>query len=526
MVIQNLQEAGCTERFVLFIDGLRAAVCVEEETAPFFQKEPVLLPGVGESIQSGDGHAVRILKNREGAVRTPENGIFVSGVGGNEFSGGDGENAEPDGDEHFHGVVLTEPLIDEFQNFRGGPAGERAVLDECFRNDHEERRGNTFSGNICHDEGEMVVIDQVEVVEVAADLPGRLHAGEEIEFSAFREGRENRGEHGGLDAVRDVKLRGDAFPVCRDTDEILPGGFDALLHVQDGFRKSAHFIPDFQDGVEAAGFHGRLAGEAVCLPGDPVNRQDQGPAQHDRGADGGDQDDEDGDPGNFAEHGPRGIHELAHDFLHAENADGLSGAAADGERDRDVLARAGIRLPADDRGVFALFIGAAVGADVVGAGGLLPVPGLEDREAVLERRVDSVEDIGDFGIILIRNQDIEEGAVLGICEGLERVTGLLIFFLQGGVLSGVRLKIILQMIAVDEGDGGQPRLAGVFNKLIGHGTQVFAAADDGAEGAEGDQDNGEIDDDADGQAVTPGVQIPDRMRNATGAGSIFLLSGR
>ena len=69
----------------------------------------------------------------------------------------------------------------------------------------------------------MFLIDEVEVVEVAAHGPGRVHGGVEVDLGPVREGRENVGQHGRLDPCGKVQLRADAF--------LLGGGGGELVHV-------------------------------------------------------------------------------------------------------------------------------------------------------------------------------------------------------------------------------------------------------------------------------------------------------
>ena len=52
----------------------------------------------------------------------------------------------------------------------------------------------------------MIVIDQEKIIEIAADLLGGRHAGVDVKFTPFREGREGVGQHGGLDVRRQLQL--------------------------------------------------------------------------------------------------------------------------------------------------------------------------------------------------------------------------------------------------------------------------------------------------------------------------------
>ena len=57
----------------------------------------------------------------------------------------------------------------------------------------------------------MIFVDQEEIIEISADLPGRTHGGINIEFPSVRERREDTRKHTVLNPVRHMKLCTDAL---------------------------------------------------------------------------------------------------------------------------------------------------------------------------------------------------------------------------------------------------------------------------------------------------------------------------
>ena len=66
----------------------------------------------------------------------------------------------------------------------------------------------------------MILINKEEIVEVAADLSGRIHHSVNVELSALRESRENTGQHALLDLVGHVQLRADPLLLRGDTPHL------------------------------------------------------------------------------------------------------------------------------------------------------------------------------------------------------------------------------------------------------------------------------------------------------------------
>ena len=73
------------------------------------------------------------------------------------------------------------------------------MMDQGGRQHHEKGSGNALAGYVADDQAQVILINQEEVIQVAADLPGRGHGGIEIELMSVRERRENLGQEAGLD---------------------------------------------------------------------------------------------------------------------------------------------------------------------------------------------------------------------------------------------------------------------------------------------------------------------------------------
>ena len=80
-----------------------------------------------------------VLFNDEAGVPAVKNGVFVAGAGGDQASGGDGQDAQPDGDEHAVLVALAEAVVDVAEDVSGAGvvAGLGHIFDQGLGDDHE-----------------------------------------------------------------------------------------------------------------------------------------------------------------------------------------------------------------------------------------------------------------------------------------------------------------------------------------------------------------------------------------------------
>ncbi len=127
--------------------------------------------------------------------------------------------------EHHFLIGLTELLIGKGQ-YRSGivkaHGHKRQIFEDGLAAHHEQRRRYAFPGYISHGYGQMAVIQHIEVIEIAADLFGGVHAGKEVKVRALK--IEIMGQYTLLDIGGDIQF-----------------GFNALVF-GGGFRKIGHFV--------------------------------------------------------------------------------------------------------------------------------------------------------------------------------------------------------------------------------------------------------------------------------------------
>ena len=96
----------------------------------------------------------------------------------------------------------------------------------------------------------MIVVDQEEIIEIASHFLGGIHGCIDIKFIPLGEGREDPGQHIGLDLGRDGQLRSDPFFLGRhflQEFHIIPQLDDhigKLVGKGSEFIRSALFFPD------------------------------------------------------------------------------------------------------------------------------------------------------------------------------------------------------------------------------------------------------------------------------------------
>ena len=117
----------------------------------------------------------------------------MSGIGKTDFSGSGIEDGAEHRGEHAAVIVRRKYIV---------YAGKYLVrlskplplgLQQGLCHHHVQRGRHTLAGDIGNQETEIVVVDEKEIVEVAADLFGRIHGGENIELGTIRKGGEYAG---------------------------------------------------------------------------------------------------------------------------------------------------------------------------------------------------------------------------------------------------------------------------------------------------------------------------------------------
>ena len=197
MPVHRLQQAAGAVHLLRGVGGLGHAVGIHKERAALFQRE--LIVPVRDAVHPAQHKAVSVFHQLVVAVRRSDDRIFMPGVGGNDLPGRDLQHAEPGGDEHLLVIALADGGIGPLQHFCRRDAHLRKVLQQDFGHHHEERRGHTLARDVGNHETEVVLVNQEEVVEVAADLFRRVHGGVDVKLRPVGEGRIDVRQHVRLD---------------------------------------------------------------------------------------------------------------------------------------------------------------------------------------------------------------------------------------------------------------------------------------------------------------------------------------
>ena len=119
---------------------------------------------------------------------------IVTGIGIADESRFQIQNTHPGRDKHARLVVLAKLGIDLCEDVVDCQTALGMALDQRFGCHHKHGTGNTLTGNISNHKSQMVFIQQIEIVEVAANFLCCVHAGKDAEILAVGIGREDRGQ--------------------------------------------------------------------------------------------------------------------------------------------------------------------------------------------------------------------------------------------------------------------------------------------------------------------------------------------
>ena len=108
------------------------------------------------------------------------------------------ENTEPHRHKHVRFIVFRKSGVGFRKNVRWSIAGRCDGADGGFGGHHEHGGGNALSRDIRDEKRDVVVVEKEEIIEVAADLLGGFHLGEDVEFQYVRIWRKDAWEGGGL----------------------------------------------------------------------------------------------------------------------------------------------------------------------------------------------------------------------------------------------------------------------------------------------------------------------------------------
>ena len=276
-MVQDIDQPVNAEHFGLCIGRFGHTVRIQEEGIARFEPERVFL--VVNAVHRTDCDAVLVLIQLVDTAVPLDDRILMTGIGGRQSACGNFKNAEPDGHEHLDLIVGAECFVGLGENIGSRSAEHCTALQNGLGNHHKQRCRNALSGDVGNDETEMIFVDQEEIIEVSADLSGRLHNRIDIKLMPVRVRRECMRQHGRLNFGCQCQFRADAFFFGGDLQQVGAVFFQGVLHICHGVRELFQFVTgaDAQCGeVIAVRIFCLLTGcEALGCLGNPVDRVDE-----------------------------------------------------------------------------------------------------------------------------------------------------------------------------------------------------------------------------------------------------------
>ena len=146
------------------------------------------------------------------------------------------------GDEQRRGVVDAEVAVElGQQRARRHPATHRRP-EQRQRDRHEQRCRHTLARHVADDDIQLLIVEEHEVVEVAADLLGRHDHRVQIELRPVRERRKDLGQDAHLDVVRDPQLAFNPLLGRRRDRQLLDRAREPLGHLVERSGELADFV--------------------------------------------------------------------------------------------------------------------------------------------------------------------------------------------------------------------------------------------------------------------------------------------
>ena len=200
---KNLDHAFLAEEVLLFIHGFGNAVAVYEADVAGLKRRFKLVEA--RDVEGAYKRAADVAQPPDGLLgRSGEDGRrAVAAVGIDETPRAAVENADPERYEHHVGIVGSELVVHLLDRLRRHEAVADCVANERERHAHEERRGDALAGHVAEDEHLTIVGQLEDVVEIAADLLGRIHDGGRL-HALGAEAVRGVGEHAELNFMRGI----------------------------------------------------------------------------------------------------------------------------------------------------------------------------------------------------------------------------------------------------------------------------------------------------------------------------------
>src|SRR5919112_2409960 len=199
--------------------GLYQSVAIEEGYFASLQDGLLLLIAHLWHEPQGHSPSLQLLGVTVAAV---EVGRIVAGVGVSQGTALWVEDGVEAGDEHVLRDACQQCLVDlrEYLPGRGGAQGLSGYLQHAAGGRHHKRCRYALTGSIPHHEAQPTLREQMEVVEVAPNLPSWLVAWRD---HPTLQGGHLLGQGGFLDASGHPKLLGDTLAHQSELVEKVPG---------------------------------------------------------------------------------------------------------------------------------------------------------------------------------------------------------------------------------------------------------------------------------------------------------------
>ena len=237
--------------------------------APDPHREPV-------ARAEAEGGAAVEDQDRRPAAQPSQQGPLVPRAGEPDLAGLAVEHGAGHGDEHAHVVALGQPAVQRLQDLVGPGLAPADRSQEPGHARHQERGGHALVRHVGDGDDEPATVQQKEVVEIAADLAGRLKRDGDRVPSGQEVGR-RRGQHRLLDLPGDVELARPPLLLREPRGALLDVPAEHPAHPVRHVPERAHLqrVPDLgQRGVEVALAHPvDRAGQRLQRPGDAAGRE-------------------------------------------------------------------------------------------------------------------------------------------------------------------------------------------------------------------------------------------------------------
>ena len=160
-----------------------------------------------------------------------------------QFARADIELRHEDRHEHHLVVVLTQLLIGKFHDVcEIVDAAHDEVFQDRLRDHHEQRGGNAFTAHVRNRYDQVIVVEHVEVVEIASDLARRIHCRVYVKLFSIGERRKYIRQHRLLNVHGNVELGCYAFLLRRRRLQIAHVFFELVGHCVKTDREALELV--------------------------------------------------------------------------------------------------------------------------------------------------------------------------------------------------------------------------------------------------------------------------------------------